>query len=396
MRDKRTTLVHLVRLKLTPKKLGCCFGLVFFYLQWNTVYSLTPAQFFIRGDCDVNHTLSVADTLAILKHLFVDASQPLDCLDACDSNDNGIVELGDAIFLLFHLFNGDPPPPPPSLVCGSDPTEDQLSCESFWVCGTGNFLNSLGLKMLLVAAGEFKMGSPITERGRYPDEHLHDVVITCPFYMGETEVTQEQFLKIMGLNPSYANGLNGGINYGTLLTRPVDNVTWFDAVEFCRRLSVKEGRKYRLPYEAEWEYACRAGTRTRFWFGDLLDCRDECCLECPSADAFIQYTFAQMERPPVRQKKPNPWGFYGIHGSTVSEWCSDWYGLYPKGMVVNPTGPQKGTTRVVRGHVEGPFGFRGMRSASRVASAADPASSDPTHGFRIVLELPGCRYSPYE
>src|SRR2546422_9868618 len=100
------------------------------------------------------------------------------------------------------------------------------------------------------------MGSLETERGRFPDETPHMVTLTCGFYMSENEVTQGQYLAVMRVNPSYFNGTNGSDNFGSVLTRAVERVSWFDAVKFCSTLSNQENRKYRLPHEAEWEYAC--------------------------------------------------------------------------------------------------------------------------------------------
>ena len=123
--------------------------------------------------------------------------------------------------------------------------------------------NSIGMKLRLIPAGEFMMGSPATEKDRDDDETQHRVTITKTFYLGVTEVTQEQYQKVMGKNPSHFKGPQN----------PVETVSWDDAVEFCRKLSAMPAEKtaghvYRLPTEAEWEYACRAGTTTAYGFGD--------------------------------------------------------------------------------------------------------------------------------
>jgi formylglycine-generating enzyme required for sulfatase activity len=118
--------------------------------------------------------------------------------------------------------------------------------------------NSIGMTLNLISPGEFMMGSPASEPGRYRDETQHLVKITKPFYLGAHEVTQYQYERVMGNNPSLHKGKN----------QPVEQVSWNDAVEFCRRLSEQEGDHYRLPTEAEWEYACRAGTTTAHNFGD--------------------------------------------------------------------------------------------------------------------------------
>ncbi|HEX9284235.1 MAG TPA: SUMF1/EgtB/PvdO family nonheme iron enzyme, partial [Nitrospirales bacterium] len=183
----------------------------------------------IRGDASVGTFLGLEDVITIAQHLFLGDPEHLPCDDAADANDDGQVNIGDAISVLFYLFDGDQPPQPfPE--CGEDPTEDSLNCDSFWICGTGPFVNSTEMKMLPVRAGSFEMGSPAAERGRSRDEVLHTVVLSCDFYLSETEVTQGQYLQVMGENPSAANGhIAGQRNWGTDLTRAVETVTWWNA-----------------------------------------------------------------------------------------------------------------------------------------------------------------------
>ncbi len=357
-------------------------------------FSQTPVRF-LRGDADVNRFLDLNDAITTLGYLYLAEPTRLLCDDAADANDDGLVNLTDPVSVLFFLFEGDAVIPEPVGACGTDQTADSLSCESFWPCGTGAIENAVQMKLVPVAPGQFQMGSPPSERGRFPEEVLHTVELTCGFYMGATEVTQGQYVEVMGDNPSYVNGVQSGHDFGTDLNRPVDQVSWFDATEFCRRLSEKEGRRYRLPYEAEWEYACRAGSTTRFWFGDLLECDDETVSdppECPNATGYMLLP-NELQYPTlltVAQKKPNPWGLYDMHGLSA-EWCQDWYGPYPKGPVVNPTGPPAGREKLVRGSQGQRFGLRYMRSAirGRIGPGANVYNS---LGFRVVLELPGCRY----
>jgi len=220
------------------------------------------------------------------------------------------------------------------------------------------------MKLVLIRPGKFMMGSPDSEQGRQGDEGpQHEVVITKPFYMGVTEVTQAQYEAVMGTNPSKFKGP----------TNPVDSVTWDEAVEFCRRLSEKTGKTVRLPTEAEWEYACRAGTKTRFSFGDS---------DSVLGDYAWYKSNSGGKTNPVGQKKPNPWGLYDMHGN-VWEWCADWYGDYPKGAVTDPQGPAAGTSRVLRGGslLYDPKYFR---SASRIR-LTPPDTRAHDCGFRCAM-----------
>ena len=190
--------------------------------------------------------------------------------------------------------------------------------------------NSAGMKLVLVPAGEFLMGSPEGEKDHNADEWpRHKVTITKAFYMGAMEVTQAQWTDIMGRNSSFLKGD----------TLPVDQVTWEAVQDFLKKLSKKEGKEYRLPTEAEWEYACRAGSTTRYYFGD-----DEAKL----GDYATYKDQLHGKARPVGEKKPNAWGLYDMHGN-VWEWCQDWYGPYAKDAVVDPTGPAQGVVRVLRG-----------------------------------------------
>lgn len=167
------------------------------------------------------------------------------------------------------------------------------------------FTNSIGIEFILIPAGEFDMGSPPNEKYREAHEGpVHHVILTNAFYMGKYEVTQKQWRDVMGNNPSYFKDD----------ARPVEQVSWNDAQEFIKKLNEKEGTdKYRLPSEAEWEYAARAGTTTMYSFGD-----DESML-----GDYAWYEKNSGERThPVGQKKPNPWGLYDMHGS-LWEWVQD-------------------------------------------------------------------------
>ncbi|MFM7929249.1 MAG: formylglycine-generating enzyme family protein, partial [Pirellula sp.] len=166
------------------------------------------------------------------------------------------------------------------------------------------------------------------------------MTISKDYYLGVHEVTQAQYEKVMGANPSY---FRGDIQ-GSRSNHPVEQVSWEDAVEFCKKLSdlheeKAAGRVYRLPTEAEWEYACRAGSKTAYSFGE-------------SPKSLGDYAWfgsnSNNQTHPVGEKKANAWGLYDMHGN-VWEWCRDRYGDYPKGAVSDPTGPKKGSSRVSRG-----------------------------------------------
>ena len=218
--------------------------------------------------------------------------------------------------------------------------------------------NSLGMELKLIPAGRFIMGSAAGEADA--DETPHEVVLTQHYYLGVHEVTQQQYLQVMGSNPSYFEGPQS----------PVENVSWEDAVEFCRKLSAlsdeqAEGRVYRLPTEAEWEYACRAGAETEFsfgngeqslvdypWIGDNsgrrpINAKQVFTANREKYDALLLSNGCRTHR--VGLKKPNAWGLHDMHGN-VWEWCQDWYNEnYFGGEVTDPAGPKSGSDRVYRG-----------------------------------------------
>ena len=225
-------------------------------------------------------------------------------------------------------------------------------------------LNSLGMVLVPIPAGEFQMGSPAEEKGREHDETQHPVRITQPFYLGAREVTRGQYERVMGPHPG-ANDVQGK-------TKPVTKVSWNSAVEFCRKLSEQEGHDYRLPTEAEWEFACRAGTTTSYSFG-----HDDTLL-----DQYAWHTAnSGLTAHAGGQKPANRWGLHDMHGN-VWEWCQDWIGSYRAGvLVVDPAGPTKGAFRVLRG---GSFFSppRDHRSANR--NSDRPPSRYSSTGFRLA------------
>ena len=260
--------------------------------------------------------------------------------------------------------------PLPSLSAVEAKAQKQLAAERKDV--PKQVTNSLGMKLSLIPAGRFIMGSPENEPGRRPVEKQHEVTLTRSFYMGTTEVTQAQWKALMGDNPSFVEGDD----------HPVETIPWAKAVEFCHKLSEKEGAKYRLPTEAEWEYACRAGTTTPFHTGATIS-TDEANYNGQQIYGNGRKGKFRDETTPVASFPPNAWGLHDMHGN-VWEWCADWYGAYRAGAVSDPTGPAEGTTRVVRGGcwVTAPAV---CRSANR--GDTEPVSWNFHFGFRVVREL---------
>jgi len=238
----------------------------------------------------------------------------------------------------------------------------------------------VSLDMLWIDSGKFTMGSPANELGRNSEEVQHDVYLSG-YWLGKYEVTQAQFEAVMGWNVSYCRGAD----------LPVESISWQYAMEFCARLTAIEreagrlprGYKYTLPTEAQWEYACRAGTTTAFNNGKNIPTEEQKWEEpCPNLDEVGWYMFnANKASHPVGQKMPNAWGLYDMHGN-VLEWCSDWYGAYPTSDVTDPQGPIMGTEHIMRGGAWDRTA-RGSRSAYR--DKADLNYSYVSVGFRVAL-----------
>jgi formylglycine-generating enzyme required for sulfatase activity len=231
---------------------------------------------------------------------------------------------------------------------------------------------------VLILPGTFNLGSPTNELDRFSDEGPQTAVtISRGFQIGLHPVTQQEYQSVTGSNPS---AFTGDLN------RPVDQVSWNDATNYCALLTQRElaagripaGSTYRLPTEAEWEYAARAGTSTRFFYGEDPDYAD-----------LANYAWYQDnsdgQTQPVGQKLPNPWGLYDVYGN-VWEWCQDWYvDSYPGGTLIDPQGPAAGDYRVLRGGSWSTY-MTLCRSATRLADVPTDAFSN--YGFRIVL-VPG-------
>ncbi|WP_461256477.1 formylglycine-generating enzyme family protein [Treponema sp. R80B11-R83G3] len=241
--------------------------------------------------------------------------------------------------------------------------------------------------LIFINGGTFIMGSNVNETDRFPNESPQHQVTVSPFYMGKYQVTQKEYEALMEVNPSKFIGDN----------LPVEGISWYDAVDYCIKLSQKEGltpiysrnvddvrwnpnaNGYRLPTEAEWEYACRAGTTTPFSTGNNIT----------TSQANYNGNFPYINNPKgIYRKKttvvgsfnPNPWGLYDMHGN-VWEWCWDWYGDYSSGAQVDYKGASLGTHRVLRG---GSWNDTAtcLRSANR--HDINPSKKAHEHGFRLV------------
>jgi formylglycine-generating enzyme required for sulfatase activity len=229
---------------------------------------------------------------------------------------------------------------------------------------TSTLTNSLGMKFVLIPAGELQMGSA---NGFEDEKPVHTVRISQAFYLGKHEVTQAQWQAVMGSNPSQFAGDP---------QRPVERVSWDDVQAFVQKLNAREGgAQYRLPTEAEWEYAARAGSQTAYSFGD-------------DAAQLGQYAWydknAGGTTHPVGQLQPNAWGLYDMHGN-VWEWVQDWYGAYPAAAAVDPAGPAAGSYRVIRGG-SWFYDAGGCRSAFR--HRVDPGCRDDFLGLRLLRTAP--------
>ncbi|MBX3437773.1 MAG: formylglycine-generating enzyme family protein [Planctomycetaceae bacterium] len=252
--------------------------------------------------------------------------------------------------------------------------------------------NSIGMELVAIPTGEFLMGSADSEEDARDDERpQHLVRITKPFWMGKYEVTQSEYEKVTGENPSWFAPTGGGaakVAGIDALRLPVENVSWTQAAEFCRKLSERPeekaaGRVYRLPTEAEWQYACRAGTTTRFHYGDALG----------AAQANINGRFPYGGAPrgpylgrtsPVGSYEPNAFGLYDMHGN-VAEMCSDWFGrtYYSESPQDDPQGPAEGADRMVMGGGWNTDAFR-SRAAHRRSNATEGIAQ--YFGLRVVCD----------
>jgi uncharacterized protein (TIGR02996 family) len=247
--------------------------------------------------------------------------------------------------------------------------------------------NSLGMAFNRIPPGIFWMGSPEEEPGRYDNEGpRHRVTLTRPFYLGVFPMTHQQFHELMAL-PRSDQTWSGS----SRSDHPICDITWEEAQEVCQRLSAlapeqAAGRRYRLPTEAEWEYACRAGTLTPFYFGAMLSAEEA---NFNSAEPYgpVRPTPPVGGTTRVGSYPANPFGLYDLHGN-VQEWCQDWFGPYTPEDQTDPTGLEQGETCLLRG---GSWLVNGIRCRSARRNHYYPDSHHPNYGLRVVLELSPAR-----
>ena len=248
-------------------------------------------------------------------------------------------------------------------------------------------INSLGMKLVRIEPGEYVAGSPSNDLESERDEQpQHPVRITRPFYLGAFEVTQDQYERVTAENPSWFSAKGGGkkqVAGQDTRQLPVDMVSWEEAIEFCHELSARPderrfGRVYRLPTEAEWEYACRAGTTTRFAFGPMLHTQ-----QARIAGALSGPSYNQPAK--VGGYPPNAWGLYDMHGN-VWEWCADFYEFdyYRSAPPDDPRGPAEGTGHVIRGG-DCRLPAEAARSANRDFTRA--SRRDLGNGLRVACDI---------
>ena len=295
-----------------------------------------------------------------------------------------VVLLAILACIAYYVFHG-PRNVPTAYVPADTPARDaaapsqpqvSVSPTSSEFNGTVDLPNGVKLELVKIKAGTFTMGSPESELGRGSDEKHHQVTLTQDYWLGKFEVTQAQWQAVMGSNPSYYKGDN----------RPVEWVSWNDAKEFCNKLNEKyagklpAGYKFDLPTEAQWEYACRAGTTTALNNGTDLTSDLGSCSNLNEVGWYNNNCGSSGGHKAVGQKRPNNWGLYDMHGN-VWEWCRDWYASY-SGDATDPVGPSSGSVRVLRGGSWLSFA-RNCRSAYR--SSNSPGDRNSILGFRLAL-----------
>jgi len=232
------------------------------------------------------------------------------------------------------------------------------------------YTNDFGMMFVYIRPGTFVMGSPENETCRASDEIQHTVSLTQGYYLQTTEVTQGQWKAVMGNNPSSFSNCGDDC--------PVEQISWEDAQKFIQKINLHEKFNwYHLPTEAQWEYACRAGSTTALANGVLVE--TECSYDTNLNEVGWYCGNANTKTYPVAQKKANAWGLFDMHGN-VFEWCQDWYGDYPTNSVTDPLGPSVGSSRLLRGG--------SWSSEARFCRSSRRGSSNPNYrGSGVGLRL---------
>lgn len=263
-----------------------------------------------------------------------------------DVNDDGVVNVTDIVGVYNYILTGE---------SGETPTEKTFK------------VNGVSFTMKKVEAGTFNMGGTLEQQNPETDEiPVHTVTLTKDYYMGETEVTQELWLAVTGFGSTWTDKFGRGLNY------PAYNITYDQVQTFIANLNELTGQKFRMPTEAEWEFAARGGNKSKKYQYSGSNTIDDVAWYFDNSD---------MTTHPVKTKQPNELGLYDMTGN-VSEWCLDWYGSYESSPATNPTGPGKGSKRVCRGG-NWNFGSAYCRNASRLYYISTYVNS--FMGFRLAL-----------
>jgi formylglycine-generating enzyme required for sulfatase activity len=300
---------------------------------------------------------------------------------------------GDMVDLLSELPAEPVAPPAPRVLVSPFSAAEALSSQQSLSSSLGReveLTNGIGMKFRLIPPGTFLMGSPEDEEDRDEDEYQHEVRLTRAFYLGVYPVTQAEWTSVMGSNPSWFSSSGDGsdeVSGQDTSHFPVEQVSWDDAQEFLGKLNASHGMsgvRYRLPSEAEWEYACRAGTISPFSFGNVLNGdKANCDGDFPYGTSSTGPDLGRTSV--VGSYGANGFGLSDMHGN-VDEWCQDWYGgdYYSSSPSEDPAGPSSGSSRVLRG---GSWLYSANFCRSAYRNHGAPAYSDHDHGFRVLCEL---------
>jgi len=239
---------------------------------------------------------------------------------------------------------------------------------------TQSITNSIGMTFVPIENGTFIMGSQVKEKNRFNNEDQHKVTISKYFYLQTTEVTQAQWTRVLGKDSNHINDCGSDC--------PVVNVTWNDAIKFIRKLNrIEKTNRYRLPTEAEWEYACRASTNTPYYFGNCI-MSIQANFDASGTNSNCPTSSNRGRVIQVGSLKKNRWGLYDMHGN-VWEWCNDWYGPYQKSNINNPKGPTSGRFRILRG---GAWNSKDSSLRSAIRFKMRPDAGTNSTGFRIAMK----------